>query len=162
MEVEMMREDVLALGQLSAELLNPRFGSLHPKFAYAVSKNFNGCLKQEGIDFQVATERDEEWQAYEKERLELARELCQKDADGSPVVVSGGQFIIPNQISFNEQLAVIQKKYAAAVKRREESLKEVLTFDMYKIKLSHIPEKMAGPVTMYMSAFIVDDEEESK
>ena len=61
-------------------------------------------------------------------------------------------------------LAFLQnwEKYDSAVKRREDSLKEVLTYDMHKIKLSHIPEKMAGPVTRYMGAFIEDDVVEEK
>lgn len=162
MKVEMTREKALKLTQLSKELLDPRFGSLHPKFAYAVSKNYNAYLVPERDNFQVATDKDADWQAREKKRLELARELCQKDAEGNPVVVAEGQFIVPDQIAFNTRLSVIDKEYAEAINHREVGLKEVLTFDMHTIKLSHVPEKMAGPITLYMNDFIVDDEVEDK
>lgn len=162
MLVEMTRESALELAQLSKDLLAPLFGSMHPRFAYAVSHNYNTYLMPESRDFQAATDKDADWQAREKERLDLARELCQKDAEGNPVVVGGGQFIIPDQIAYNIRLSVINKKYEETVSRREATLKEILTFDMHKIKLSHVPEKMSGPVTRYMGAFIIDDEEEEK
>jgi hypothetical protein len=157
------RRNARDLAALSADILSPGFGNTTPKFAYAVAKNYETQLAPEMKSITTAEKKDEGWTAYEAARLELAKAHAKKDHKGEPLV-QGNSYVITDRIAFDEELRQLQtsEEYAEAYLAHEEMLDEEVTFQMHLIKLSQIPERVAGPVTRLMLNIIADDSEEEE
>ena len=118
------------------------------RFAYGVSKNVNK-LQPEINALQKSFAASEEFLAYDKERVELAKEYSHK-IKGEPVIIEG-RYDIEDQDKFDKELEKLQKKHKKAVEEREkqfkefqEILKEEVEIDLYKIKISDVPQEITA------------------
>lgn len=117
------------------------------KISYAIARNI-GVLKPHIAAFQKSAEPLEDFKAFDKERMELCRELCTKDGAGRPVM-NGNAFSFPpeQQQEFDTRLVDLKKKHADAIKNREDQiadfdklLKEETEVVLHKVSTDTLPE----------------------
>jgi hypothetical protein len=146
----MLKEKILKLYQALNTLGNLR----GVKFAYFVVKNLN-ILKPEIEALQKSLEPSGDYNAYDAERVELAKKFAKKDEKGNPVV-ENNSFVLEDKDGFDKELKGLVKKHKTALDIREkqiseynELLKEETKVELYKVKLADVPEditteQMAG------------------
>ncbi len=138
------------------------------RFAYAVSKNIHK-IKPHIESLQDSVKPSEEFQKYDKERLELAEKHAKKNKDGQPNKITDldnntQSYDIENEEKFQKELKKLQSKYKDALEEREkqiekykELLQEEADVELYKIKVEDLPEDIT-PQQMTNLFMIIDDE----
>jgi hypothetical protein len=125
------------------------------KFAYMVVRNLS-IIKPEIEALEEALKTSEEFNTYEKARLELAKEHAKKDESGNPITYKDEidgleKYNIVDQDAFDEAFKVLREEHKQAIEDREQQIKEqneILktesTLQLHKIALSDIPEITIG------------------
>jgi len=122
------------------------------KFSYAVAKNLNSLLP-DIKSIEATLKFSKLYDAYEKERIELAKKHAKKEA-GKPVkeiVIENGRkierFVLENTEKFNKELEVLRTKHKKALDEREKQisqyedlLKEEVKVKLYKVNLKDVPK----------------------
>ncbi len=123
------------------------------KFAYAVSKNIY-TIKPHIEALQASVASTEEFQQYEKERVELAKKHAKKNKEGNPITNTNldnntQSYEIENEDKFQKELEKLQEKHKNALQEREkqiekykELLQEEANIELHKIKVKDLPEKI--------------------
>ena len=124
------------------------------KLAYAVIRNLN-ILQPEIEAIQKSLEPQDDFNVYDKERMELAKKFSKKDEKGEPKT-ENNQFILEDVKGFEKEIEQLAKKHKPALDAREkqvkeynELLKEETKVELYKVKLADVPtdittEQLAG------------------
>lgn len=140
----MKKKDILSL----YKGLNSLGGLRGVKFTYAVAKNIR-VLHDEITSLEKAVEADEQFQEYDKKRVELAKEHAQKDEKGEPKV-ENSQFVLEDQKAFEKEHALLRDEYADTIAKREnqlaeykELLEEDVAVELHKINISQVPDDIS-------------------
>ena len=119
------------------------------KFAYAVSKNFNK-IQPEIKSITDAGKPAEEFVKYDKERILLCEKFCKRNAEGNPVIVSGG-YQMEDKEGFDKKLEALKKKHKKANDAREKQvesyekfLEEEVVIEIHKVKIEDLPEDLTA------------------
>jgi len=126
------------------------------KFNYAILRNI-GKLEEEVKILQKMTDLSEPMKKFEQERIELANKYSKKDDKGESVV-DNGQYVLDSTQEFNKEFDALKETYKDAIKERanqmvefEELLKKENEVELYKIKLTEIPDDIT---TEQMAALV--------
>ncbi len=135
------------------------------QFVYAVARNL-AVIKDEVMALQKAYKADEDFLAYEKERIALAKKYAEKHEGNPQKYIDRGveMFAIKDQETFDEELGVFKKKYKKARDARKKQLGEFEVFltEEVNLKIHKIPFK-AVPKTitaLQMSSILIMVESE--
>lgn len=126
------------------------------KFNYALLRN-TGKLELEVKILEKMTEPMDKFKAFEQARIELAKEHSKKDENGEPVT-ENNHFVIEDKISFDKAFETLKETHKEAIDEREKQMKEFEDLlqkenevDLYKVKLSEIPDDIT---TEQMAALV--------
>lgn len=142
------REKLLELWALFDKLSQDKYSV---KFHYTLLKN-KRLLDPEVESLRKANEPPEEYANYEKKRIKVCNDFCEKDNDGTPKI-DGNNFVIPEEVKtkFEEKLEELKVEYKSTLDSIEESkkefnelLKEDVEIDFVSIPMSIIPEELVG------------------
>lgn len=118
------------------------------KFAYAINRN-KTILDAEVKAINEAKVEKEDFQAYEKARIELVEAHAKKDKEGKPVIL-GNQYQIADQKKFDKEIAKLQKEHKKSLDNRQKQIDELNNFikeevelELYGIKLENVPENIS-------------------
>lgn len=115
------------------------------KLGYAIAKNVN-ILASELKLLEEMRKPAEDYEAYEKERVELCKKMCVKDDKGQPRLKMNSQtgqqeYDIENKTAWEAEFKLVQEKHAAAIKTYEakmEGFTKVMEseadIELYRIK----------------------------
>lgn len=158
----MIREDYLTFYEEASKLDNLK----GVKFAYWISRN-KAKIEPEINAVNKASIPSPAYDAYDKERVELAKNHSKKDEKGNPVTKMIGHrsnFVIEDQKVFDSELKALQEKHKDAIEEREKQVKEVedllkeeITLELYRIPLNIIPEDISVE-QMNIIQFLVDED----
>lgn len=158
-----LREAINLWGSLNA------IGSkaFNVRVAYAISKN-KQVIQKEIEALNEALKPSEGYNAFEKERISLAKTHSKKDGNGRPVTQQtsiGEVFVMEDQTKYDALLSELKEKHKAAVEehegklqQREEMLEDDITLELHGIKLTDLPETMSVNEIGALSLFIIEDE----
>jgi len=131
------------------------------KFSYAVAKNAN-LLKAEVEALETSVKPLPAFEAYDTERVELARSHAKKDDQGNPTIV-GNQFIIEDQKAFDKDLEELKSKHKEALEIRQTQLdeyakllKEPSEVVLHKITLADVPNQVTVTQMTAIQEFITE------
>lgn len=103
------------------------------KFAYAVAKNLR-LVDQEIADMEKAREPSEEFQKFEREKMDLSGKFAKLDEKGKPITVGQPDamgrmgVLIEDVETFNKEYKELVEKYNGCVKEQDEKEKEFKKF----------------------------------
>lgn len=133
------------------------------KFAYSILKNrklvdaYLNKLKE-----KIAPSAA--YNAYDKERMELAQSMAKKDEKGNPMVVrsnGGSEYDIEDKKSFEKSIKELQKKHKTAISARKKQVDAFnklfdapSTIKLHLIDPSEIPSDMTANQLDGISALI--------
>lgn len=127
------------------------------KFAYAVGKNLE-IIKSEVNALMKSQEASKEYQEFDKQRIELASEMSNKDEKGNPII-ENNNYQIQDLIKFKKALDILKGKHKKAVDAREKQVKEFeellqekTKVKLHKIKLAEVPDDIS---TQQMASIMV-------
>ena len=119
------------------------------KFAYGVAKNI-GIIQPEIEALQKAINPTEDFSLFEKERIELAKNHSKKDDKGNPII-ENNQFIMEDTEKFSKEFEALKENHKEAIYKREKQtedynnlLKEEIEINLYKIKISDVPQDISA------------------
>lgn len=109
------------------------------KFNYVIDKN-RTLLEKEVEDMRKLNEPSEDFQSYDKIRLQLLQKFSEKDAEGNPKFTQANgmvRFDIPdaNMKKFQGELDKSTKEYEKAIQERDKQVFEYDKFLQEDIKL---------------------------
>ena len=126
------------------------------KFAYGVSKNLN-ILKPEIESLEKANEASDKFKEFEKARIDLIKEHCKKDDKGKEVI-ENNEYVVEDKKEWEKAFNKLKKEHQGSVDEREKQIKDYMELlktdskvDLYKIKLSDVPNEIT---TMQMNSII--------
>jgi hypothetical protein len=134
------------------------------KFHFRVLQN-KRLIEPEIKALEEANEPLPEFQEFEKLRMEVCEQFCEKDESGKPVI-QNNNFNIPDdkQEEFQATLEKLKEEHKEALdkveERRtqfEELLKEEVEIDFVRFKIQEMPESLLGSDLEIM--FDIVDEE---
>lgn len=115
------------------------------KFAYAIAKN-KEFIKTEIEALKEATKPSEEFEKYNKARIELAENHADKDEDGKSVI-EGNQYKITDMDKFNKEHDKLKEEYKEALEAHKKQqdefnalLEEETKLELQMIKIEDIPQ----------------------
>lgn len=131
----------LELFDLEQALIEATKASTEKKFAYAIFRN----LDKIEIETKTIAKTIE---PFEKEKVDLAKELAIKDESGNPKFINQGGMSYPvfgsNQSKFEAKLDELKQKHNYS--SYELLLDEESSIDFYKIKSELIPESLPNDI----------------
>ena len=114
------------------------------KFNHAIARNINK-IEPEIKALQKSLEASDEFNEYEKKRVELAKEHAKK-VDGEPLL-ENNRYIMEDKEAFDKAFEEFKLDYTEVIEAREkqaedynELLEEDTDIELYKIDLENIPE----------------------
>lgn len=117
------------------------------KFSYAVAMNITR-LKPEVDSIMASNKQRDDFSAYDKERIELAKKHAEKDSSGRPIII-GNSYKLENQEEFQKEFTELKEKHKEAIDYREQQNKELdelleteTVIDLYKIGIEEVPEEI--------------------
>lgn len=93
------------------------------RFAYGLAKN-KKILEKEFEIFREALKAPEDFKKYDNERIEICKELVDKDEKGDPKMDSSGYVITTRREEFDVRLKALQERNKEVVDAREKQIKE--------------------------------------
>ena len=119
------------------------------KFNYALVRT-KDILKRELALLEESFKEKEKFIEYEAKRIETAKELCDKDEKGEPIIEQNRfKLSEENDGKFKAKLEELQSEYKDALEERTQQmenfnkmLKENVSFEVHKINLNDIPEEV--------------------
>lgn len=115
------------------------------KLAYAVSKNI-AMLKPEIESIEKALHSIEDYNEFQKERVELAQKYSKKDEKGEAVKeIKDNQevFVLEDKKSFEKELKELQEKHNAGIEEYTNFLEDETHHVFHKIKVSELPQDIS-------------------
>lgn len=122
------------------------------KFAYGISRNMY-FIKPQIEALQKSIEATEGFKKYDEERIKLAEKHAKKGEDGKAVMSGEGraqQYVIEDKEAFNAEWEALKAEHSEALedqKQREAEyiklMDEETTVELFKIKLSDVPEDIS-------------------
>ena len=116
------------------------------KLAYAVARN-KAALTAESKLLEDARKPSEAFILYNKERIELCKELAEKEENGKPKIVHGAYVGVEDHPDWDERFGALEDKHREAVDAHDkmivdynEALETEIDFEMYMIGVDQIPE----------------------
>ncbi len=116
------------------------------KFAYAVVKTLR-LVEIELENLQKSSVWSDDYRAFEKERMKIAKQYAVKDKNGKPVTFQEGNVTLfrvedADQDACNAAVEELKEKHADAVKEQEEKDKELEKFlgEPAEVKIHTVPE----------------------
>jgi len=155
----MLKSDLLVLNQNLNKL-----GNLSGvKFAYCVSRNLS-LIKPEIESLQKIVEPSEEYQKFDKERIEMVEKFAKKDEKGKAIQVNNNYEIEEGkQEELDKEFGILKMEHQEAFDAREkqiaeynELLKTELTIVLHKIALADVPQNITVQ-QMYGISDIVEE-----
>lgn len=126
------------------------------QFHYTVAKN-KRLLVPELECLQEARVPSEEFTSYQKERIDLCKEYCKKDEDGTPIVLdpdtptSRFDFEEDQKEILDNAMKPIAEKYKNVIEEQDKKekdffdlLKEEVDIPFNLFKLKYMPEEIIG------------------
>jgi antirestriction protein len=109
------------------------------KFAYILSKN-KAVIEPELNAVREASKVADNFNEFEKERIELNEKYAVKDKDGKPVIKEEN-YQISDKVAFDKELNKLKEKHKEAIEERENQVKEVdeLQKEEIELELREIP-----------------------
>lgn len=92
------------------------------RFAYAMSKN-KKLITSEVETLEDAIKYSDEFEAYEKDRIELCERHAEKDDKGKPKT-SGDKYVMADQKKFDKGLEALNEKNKEVIERRKKQGEE--------------------------------------
>lgn len=132
------------------------------KFAYAVAKNKN-LVKREVKLFSESNKPNEKFLEFDKKRVELCQEYCEKNENGEPVIKNNTFIGLEKNDAFNKVIEELREEYKEAIDEREKQSKEYnkmldeeIELDFHKVLLENVPSDITGQ-QLELILPIVDD-----
>jgi hypothetical protein len=136
------------------------------KFAYAVSKN-SKKVDVEIEAFKEVQKPHKEFEAYEKERLEMCVEKSEKDENGNPIIVDLGngqqKYKIADEVWFENFIKSLQEQYKESIQNREQQMKDVenllqsnIEIDFHKVGVNDLPQDITAAQLNAIDLMIAD------
>ncbi len=109
-------------------------------FTYGIAMNEDEIMTHIKA-FNKALASNEGYQAYDKDRIEMATECARKDAQGKPIMI-GNKFDFVNPLEFSKRLVELQQsdEHKEAVNEFQEFLQEKVTLEIYAVKFDDVPD----------------------
>jgi hypothetical protein len=118
------------------------------KFAYAVAKNL-ALLKPEYEALIMSVVSTEEYNKYDKERVELAERHAKKDENGK-AISKDNKYELEDEKAFEAEFETLKDTHKEAIEARRaqieeqnELLKTESTITLYKVKLEDLPKDIS-------------------
>lgn len=133
-------------------------------FSYAVTRNINR-LKQEIETLDKVMEVKDDYKEFDTARLALLEEHSKKGEDGKPLLIedAGGQRY-DVQDTFAAAFEALKEEHKEAIEAREAQIaeyNELLTtdtpIDLFKVKLSLVPEEITAAQMFAIEPIIQED-----
>jgi len=157
----MKKSELEAMAIAMAQVANM---TASPKFAYAIAKNRTKIQDEINALAEARKPLDE----VDKKRLELCRELCDKDEHGKPITESeeipGGKRTVFKGIAGNEEfdkrLEKIREPYNDKLEELEKLTNEECEkkYDFHMIPLDLFPDKITPALMQALLPMIKDEE----
>jgi len=137
-----------------------------PKGAYAIAKN-KRLAEAEVKSIEDAQKNQKEPEGlveYEQARIELCRELCNKDEETGAPVLNGTQFVMTdNAEEFAERLKELQEEYKGPLAEQEKIIKDFEAFmkeevemSFHEIKVDQLPDSVSAMQLEALDEMIVE------
>lgn len=138
------------------------------RFSYFLAKN-KVALKAELDIMEEAQKPSEAYLEYEKQRIETAQGLADKDKNEQPKVHNGQYVIYDNRDKFEAEIKKLKTKFKTAIAAREKQikeyevlLKEPVELELSKIKFSHLPQQIESAfLQVFIEADVIDEDQEA-
>jgi hypothetical protein len=134
------------------------------KFSYALVKNMRKIdTILEGNASYHKNFKVEGEQEYHAKRIELCKQLAEKDEQGNPRI-ENNQYVLPeDRTEFNAEFEKIKeefKKTVISLEQREEEFKtyldEEIEIDIHPVKEEFLPETISGEQRLFLE-FMIDE-----
>ena len=164
-KISIKRKNLLDMYNLIMSLSNR--GDVTIKAAYALTKNKNSLAgEHEAITEAMKKIDTEKWNEFEKKRIELCKDYCLKEENGSPKIdIQSGQpmFVLDpeKKVEFDEKSKLIFDEYKETIDLHNTQsddfekvfLQEEIEIDVYKVKLSEL-ENLSGITMMQLESLL--------
>jgi hypothetical protein len=155
----MNKKDIATIWDVITKL---NYERANPKFTYAISKN-KKILLPLMKEIEEAKTRSPEYVAYDAERLELCKNMAEKDDKGEPII-EDGNYKIADSEAFDKEYELLQEKHKEMFEKEEENkvkfekmLEEEVEIDLYTVKVDYAPEEIPIKfMDILMDVIIVD------
>jgi hypothetical protein len=108
LEMARLANDIDDLARYEFEFIKPEYRT---KFNYALVKNRKKIVSALQALSEVK-ENDPKWKEYEKKRVELCKELAQKNPNTKkPIIKNNSYFLGDNTKEFTDKLEILRKEY---------------------------------------------------
>lgn len=137
------------------------------KFNYFVARNER--IVKEELEVMRKSLANDRFAEYNKKRMNINMEMCEKKEDGSPVIVRDN-FVIPDEVKsvYNEKMNELDAEYKDSIEENkiqikqfndlmEEDMAESLEAQFRKVKLSSIPDNVTKNQMHAFLDLIVED-----
>jgi hypothetical protein len=133
------------------------------KFNYALVRT-KDILKRELALLEESFKEKEKFIEYESKRIAIAKDLCEKDEKGQPVI-DQNRFKLSeeNDVKFKEKLEELQTEYTDALEERTQQmesfnkmLEENISFEIHRIGINDIPEEITQEQMEILYPMIMD------
>ncbi len=120
------------------------------KFAYARAKNKKLVLNEIEL-INESMKMTDEYLEYEKKRVELCKEFCEKNEKGTPVIKNNTYAGLTGNTKFDEKLKKLREEFKEVIDAREtqieesnKMLDEEVEIDFHMILLKDVPINITG------------------
>jgi len=157
----MKKSELEAMYMAMAQVANV---TVSPKFAYAIAKN-RSKIEDEVKALQEARKPLAE---FDKKRIDLCREMCDKDENGKPMTetkeIPGGKMTVFQGISgneeYNKKLEELKEPYGEQFREVEElENKDCDEYKWHMIDLEQFPKEITSAVMMALMPLIREQDE---
>ena len=136
------------------------------RFSYFLAKN-KVALKAELDIMEEAQKPSEAYLEYEKQRIETAQGLADKDKNEQPKVHNGQYVIYDNRDKFEAEIKKLKTKFKTAINAREKQIKEYeallnepVELALAKIKFSQLPSQIESAyLQVFIEADVIEDDQ---
>lgn len=163
MKIEITKQELLELTPQFDEAINS-LKNVPFKVSYALCKNQKAFLDADEA-LKKSLEPKKEWIEFNDERIKLAKELCDKDENGKPVIDNGQFKMSVNDQKFRESFEALKEKYKEAVEvydkdHHPSAFKEKIEIEVHSILVSLVEnEKFDGVAVKLINLFVADKPE---
>jgi len=130
-----------AMVQLNNAIVALQKEKVGVRFAYAMAKNV-AKMKDE-ITALAAAEGASRGE-YEKQRVALCRQYCDKDGNGKPVMVDGKFSGLSECPEFHVAVAKLMETFNPKIADFDKMMSEEIALDLHKVALTDFPEQLTG------------------
>lgn len=137
----------------------------HPvKFSYFISKN-KSIIRDEIEILNELTKASESYMLYDGKRVELAKELSNKDEAGNPIIKDDAYVIVEKKEEFDKQLGILREankdvidEHTKKMEELQKLLQEDYEFEGYATTLDNLPDVISPELMdMFLKAGIIED-----